>query len=1006
MHHWQQPFLGLREFPLELTAFEVEYFFSFSPQERKAVESRRGAHHRLGAVIHLGFIRMTGRALDALDRIPAQVLIHVGEQLDIQAPELSTLRALYGRGRTLFEHQVWAAKTLGFRPFNDHRQRVLTTQLKREAQKGGTVNQLARFAKRWLYDTRILIPGAKRLKGIVAQASRDTEHDLFARIEKTIPQAVRTKWYNAVGEKRTGRETVLEWLQKPPGARSDKTLNAQLKKLAWLKEIGVDTYTPDEIRLERQRAYAQRIRQRPPTRLRYLREPRRTLELVCFLRVTLLQVTDVIVTLADMKVQDIRREAIRKVKALNVQSLRESKEVFRVIRDMLEDTTLSDAEVRGKLLELLPAESVLIQSRAALVRWRLSEDGRPVRKLLKKLLGLEFESNNSALLAALEYLKAVYHGRRRTLSEAVDIGFAPVWHDLLQGCDRARALRAFEAATLVEMRKALRNGSLWVASSLSYRKRDQMLISANQWRANKERYYEHLAVPTQPGSYMRRLRANVEVGLSAVAKALDDGEISIDDDGLHLKALEAEDAPPLVSSTRREIFAEIGTVQFPDLIVAVDTQTRFSWTLLGRESASENELLTLYGALLAHGTAADAARVSLMISGLSETAITEAMRMLENETTLRRANDVVVEFMYRHAVVKHWGKGTMASSDSMSLDVSRHLWNARVDPRRCHLGIGMYTHVLDKWGIIHRLFNVANWIQDGTFVMVSFIILCFSYPFYFLFDRGNIDGFVLLLMCFGVYCLRKWNAIAGVAFALAIASKVYPVLLILPLVSWRRWRALVFLGLSLGLLFLLSPQLWQAFFEERLSTRTAWFRLDENASLANTLFYIGDLFNQGELLRDHHLYVFGTLLFLASCADFTRTCHFEQRECYASMLMYLPFMVAVPQLAYHYELICVLPIIAVISWLWQKSEQGAEKILLGLAAVGIALSQFQAVAAEKLLGAVAPHFLPGFGLFLVMVCVTLHKVVFSANLLSKGLQMLILPRRKVIARGTQNMTLK
>ncbi len=308
--------------------------------------------------------------------------------------------------------------------------------------------------------------------------------------------------------------------------------------------------------------------------------------------------------------------------------------------------------------------------------------------------------------------------------------------------------------------------------------------------------------------------------------------------------------------------------------------------------------------------------------------------------------------------------------------------------------------------LVHRLFNVANWIQDGTFVVVSFIILCFSYPFYFLFDRGNIDGFVLLLMCFGVYCLRKWNAIAGVAFALAIASKVYPVLLILPLVSWRRWRALVFLGLSLGLLFLLSPQLWQAFFEERLSTRTAWFRLDENASLANTLFYIGDLFNQGELLRDHHLYVFGTLLFLASCADFTRTCHFEQRECYASMLMYLPFMVAVPQLAYHYELICVLPIIAVISWLWQKSEQGAEKILLGLAAVGIALSQFQAVAAEKLLGAVAPHFLPGFGLFLVMVCVTLHKVVFSANLLSKGLQMLILPRRKVIARGTQNMTLK
>jgi hypothetical protein len=79
---------------------------------------------------------MTGRALDELNRIPAQVLTHVGEQLHIQAPELSTLRALYGRERTLLEHQVWATKTLGFSPFNNHRQRVLTTQLKRETQKG------------------------------------------------------------------------------------------------------------------------------------------------------------------------------------------------------------------------------------------------------------------------------------------------------------------------------------------------------------------------------------------------------------------------------------------------------------------------------------------------------------------------------------------------------------------------------------------------------------------------------------------------------------------------------------------------------------------------------------------------------------------------------------------------------------------------------------------------------------------------------------------------------
>ena len=37
----------------------------------------------------------------------------------------------------------------------------------------------------------------------------------------------------------------------------------------------------------------------------------------------------------------------------------------------------------------------------------------------------------------------------------------------------------------------------------------------------------------------------------------------------------------------------------------------------------------------------------------------------------------------------------------MSLDVSRHLWMARVDPKRRHHAVGTYTDVLDRWGIVY-----------------------------------------------------------------------------------------------------------------------------------------------------------------------------------------------------------------------------------------------------------------------------------------------------------------
>ena len=41
MDTWQATFLGLKQFPRELTAFEIEAFFLFTPGERQVIEERR-----------------------------------------------------------------------------------------------------------------------------------------------------------------------------------------------------------------------------------------------------------------------------------------------------------------------------------------------------------------------------------------------------------------------------------------------------------------------------------------------------------------------------------------------------------------------------------------------------------------------------------------------------------------------------------------------------------------------------------------------------------------------------------------------------------------------------------------------------------------------------------------------------------------------------------------------------------------------------------------------------
>ena len=58
MQPWQLAFLGQHELPRELT--------SFNDAEIQAIRTRRRALSQLGAALHLGFMKMSGCALDAL----------------------------------------------------------------------------------------------------------------------------------------------------------------------------------------------------------------------------------------------------------------------------------------------------------------------------------------------------------------------------------------------------------------------------------------------------------------------------------------------------------------------------------------------------------------------------------------------------------------------------------------------------------------------------------------------------------------------------------------------------------------------------------------------------------------------------------------------------------------------------------------------------------------------------------------------------------------------------
>ena len=108
--------------------------------------------------------------------------------------------------------------------------------------------------------------------------------------------------------------------------------------------------------------------------------------------------------------------------------------------------------------------------------------------------------------------------------------------------------------------------------------------------------------------------------------------------------------------------------------------------------------MAAYGALLAHGMGLDRIQVVRMIPAVSESKLRTMMQILQVEGRLAEANQTVIQFMRRHPIVTHWGEAGLASADMMTVESSRRLWNARIDPRTGNYAIGTYTHVLDQWG--------------------------------------------------------------------------------------------------------------------------------------------------------------------------------------------------------------------------------------------------------------------------------------------------------------------
>ena len=219
-------FVGATELPKSLSDFDVEQSFRISAADIAAIRERFRADRRLGVALQLVFLRATGRPLDRTASVPRALLRSLCAALGVTETAIASLKTIYQRVATLYEHQQWARDHAAIAPADDAVITELGQALESLATTATSVDELVQEAELWLFGRQHLLPADRVLRDLARTAFASTEEAALEAVNNEIPTYEQAKVLAAVHSSRRGRigGTVLEWLKLPAGKHSPSSI--------------------------------------------------------------------------------------------------------------------------------------------------------------------------------------------------------------------------------------------------------------------------------------------------------------------------------------------------------------------------------------------------------------------------------------------------------------------------------------------------------------------------------------------------------------------------------------------------------------------------------------------------------------------------------------------------------------------------------------------------------------------------------------------------------------
>ena len=719
---------------------DLARYFLLDDADRALIAQKRGKHNRLGFAVQLGTVRYLGTFLEDPLAVPMPVLHTLARQLRIKTFEDENP---YSTGEQRWEHASEICAHYGYIEITERQVGFHLTRWLYALCWTGTDRPSVLFdrAVTWLVTHKVLLPGCSTLERYIARLRGRVEERLWHSLGQGISREQQKKLENLLLVPGGSRSSPLDQLRKGPVMVSTRSLVVALMRLHSVRELGIRLPVAARIPATRVAALARFAGAAKVSAILRLPNPRRLATLVAFVHCLEASAQDDVLEVLEVLLRELFGDAIKADKKARLRTLKDLDLAAATLAgacQMLLDSTLPDADLRTRLFEKIPRNTLTLALEGvnALIRpaddvyyQELDAKYKTVRCFLPRLVEqIHFGSNvaGEPVIAAFDWLR-VNMARKKPGNDAPREVVRKPWQRHVLREDGAVDFHAYTFCVPDELHTALRRRDVFVAPSWRYADPRAGLLDGTEWEATRPIICRTLGLSAHPAPTLTAMTSELDRTYRAVISRLPDNpavrfEKVGDKLELVLSPFDKLDEPVSLVALREKVASMLPRVDLPELILEIAARTGFTdaFTHISERTARATDLhVSICAVLMAE--ACNTGPEPLIrgdVPALKRDRLSWTDQNYIRDDTLTAANVALVTAQSRFALANLWGGGEVASADGIRFAVPVRTVHAGPNPKYFGVGRGVtwYNLISDQFSGLNDI-TVPGTLRDSLILL-------------------------------------------------------------------------------------------------------------------------------------------------------------------------------------------------------------------------------------------------------------------------------------------------